>query len=324
MANDGRLVWIDCEMTGLDLASDALVEIAAVVTDSELNVLGDGVDIVIRPPDEAVAAHGPRGRRHAHRAPGCSTSCASGTTLADAEAQVLAYIREHVPEPRKAPLAGSSVYTDRGFIARDLPALDAYLHYRLVDVSSIKELSRRWFPRAYFAAPAKHGGHRALADILESIEELRYYREAVFVPAPGPDSATAREIASRYGTPPPAEGVETEAAADGRRRRAAPACRLLQPPGSSRRLMVGVAQLVEHLVVVQGAAGSSPVTHPTLFRRLPPFRRPDIDPHGVRDGSISPVRPAVSRPHPDRGRSCCASARARRDEHPSAPSSRSR
>ena len=200
-------------MTGLDLSSDALVEIAVVVTDSELNVLGDGVDIVIRPPDAALEHMDPV-VVDMHTSSGLLDELPSGTTLAEAEAQVLAYIREHVPEPRKAPLAGSSVYTDRGFIARDLPALDAYLHYRLVDVSSIKELSRRWFPRAYFAAPAKHGGHRALADILESIEELRYYREAVFVPAPGPDSATAREIASRYGSPPPVEVVEAEAAAD--------------------------------------------------------------------------------------------------------------
>ncbi len=202
MANDGRLVWIDCEMTGLDLERDALVEIAVVVTDSELNVLGDGVDIVIRPPDHTLEAMDPVVVTM-HTSSGLLDELAAGTTLEDAEAQVLAYVREHVPEPRRAPLAGSSVYTDRGFIARDLPALDAWLHYRLVDVSTVKELSRRWFPRAYFAAPAKHGGHRALADILESIEELRYYREAVFVPVPGPDSATAREISARYGSPPP-------------------------------------------------------------------------------------------------------------------------
>jgi oligoribonuclease len=205
------MVWIDCEMTGLDLSSDALVEIAVVVTDSELNVLGDGVDIVIRPPDGAVEGMDPV-VVEMHTTSGLLTELASGTTLADAQERVMAYVREHVPEARKAPLAGSSVYTDRGFIARDMPELDAYLHYRLVDVSTIKELSRRWFPRAYFAAPAKHGGHRALADILESIEELRYYREAVFVPAPGPDSASAREIAARYGTPQPEEVVEAEGA----------------------------------------------------------------------------------------------------------------
>jgi oligoribonuclease len=200
MTNDARLVWIDCEMTGLDLTRDALVEIAAVVTDSELNVLGEGVDVVIRPPEEslvdmvAVVVD-------MHTASGLLEELPNGTTLADAEAQVLAYIREHVPEPRKAPLAGSSVYTDRGFIARDMPALDEHMHYRLVDVSTIKELARRWYPRAYFASPAKNGGHRALADILDSIEELRYYREALFVPAPGPDNATAKEIAARYGRP---------------------------------------------------------------------------------------------------------------------------
>jgi oligoribonuclease len=207
------MVWIDCEMTGLDLSSDALVEIAVVVTDSELNVLGDGVDIVIRPPDGAVETMDPV-VVEMHTTSGLLAELPSGTTLADAQARVMSYVREHVPEARKAPLAGSSVYTDRGFIARDMPELDAYLHYRLVDVSTIKELSRRWFPRAYFAAPAKHGGHRALADILESIEELRYYREAVFVPVPGPDSASAREIAARYGTPSPEEIVEAEVAAE--------------------------------------------------------------------------------------------------------------
>jgi len=200
MTNGGRLVWIDCEMTGLDLDHDALVEIAVVVTDSELNVLGEGVDIVIKPPDESLLDMNPV-VLEMHTTSGLLDELSAGTTLADAEAQVLSYVRTHVPEPRKAPLAGSSVYTDRGFIARDLPALDAHMHYRLVDVSTIKELARRWYPRAYFASPAKHGGHRALADILESIEELRYYREALFVPPPGPDSATAKEIAARYGTP---------------------------------------------------------------------------------------------------------------------------
>jgi oligoribonuclease len=198
MTNDGRLVWIDCEMTGLDLARDALVEIAVVVTEGDLTVLGDGVDVVIRPPDEALTGMAPV-VVDMHEASGLLTAIPSGTTLADAEAQVLAYIREHIPEPRKAPLAGSSVYTDRGFIARDLPELDAHLHYRLVDVSTIKELARRWYPRAYYNAPEKRGGHRALADILESIEELRFYREAVFVPPPGPDTTESKAIAGRYG-----------------------------------------------------------------------------------------------------------------------------
>jgi oligoribonuclease len=202
MANDTRMVWIDCEMTGLDLVHDALVEIAVVVTDSDLNVLGDGVDIVIKPPAEALVDMLPV-VVEMHTASGLLDELDSGTTLADAQARVMAYVTDHVPEPRKAPLAGSSVYTDRGFLSRDMPALDAHLHYRLVDVSTIKELARRWYPRAYYNAPEKHGGHRALADILDSIEELKYYRAALFVPAPGPDRATSKEIASQYGTEDP-------------------------------------------------------------------------------------------------------------------------
>jgi oligoribonuclease len=202
MTNDTRMVWIDCEMTGLDLVNDALVEIAVVVTDSELNVLGEGVDIVIKPPPESLVDM-QQVVIDMHTASGLLDELSGGTTLEDAQARVMAYVSEHVPEPRKAPLAGSSVYTDRGFISRDMPELDAHLHYRLVDVSTIKELARRWYPRAYYNSPEKHGGHRALADILDSIEELKYYREALFVPAPGPDSATAKEIAGRYGTPNP-------------------------------------------------------------------------------------------------------------------------
>ncbi len=192
-----RIVWIDCEMTGLDIVSDALVEVAALVTDSELTVLGDGVDVVIRPPDESLLQMKDI-VREMHTSSGLLDELAAGVTLAEAEEQVMAYVREHVPTPGKAPLAGNSVGTDRAFMARDLQVLDNHLHYRIIDVSSIKELSRRWFPRAYFASPQKAGGHRALADIWESIRELRYYREAVFVPAPGPDSATAKEIASRH------------------------------------------------------------------------------------------------------------------------------
>ena len=192
-----RIVWIDCEMTGLDLGADALVEVAALVTDSQLNVLGDGVDLVVRPPQEAVDRMN-EVVRTMHTTSGLLEELAAGTSLADAQEQVLAYVREHVPSPGKAPLAGNSVGTDRGFLARDLPELDAYLHYRIIDVSSIKELARRWYPRAYFNAPRKAGGHRALADIRESIAELRYYREAVFVPEPGPDSATARAIGERH------------------------------------------------------------------------------------------------------------------------------
>jgi len=192
-----RIVWIDCEMTGLDVAADALVEVAALVTDSQLEILGEGVDLVIRPPDAAIEQMN-EVVRTMHTTSGLLDELAAGTTLEDAQAQVLAYVREHVPSPGKAPLAGNSVGTDRGFMARDLPDLDAYLHYRIIDVSSIKELARRWFPRAYFNAPKKAGGHRALADIRESIAELRYYREAVFVPDPGPDSATARAIGARH------------------------------------------------------------------------------------------------------------------------------
>ncbi|WP_405581832.1 oligoribonuclease [Streptomyces sp. NBC_01190] len=192
-----RMVWIDCEMTGLSLAQDALIEVAALVTDSELNVLGEGVDIVIRPPAEALESM-PEIVRQMHTASGLLKELDGGVTLDEAEKLVLAYVRKHVKEPRKAPLCGNSVSTDRGFLARDMPALEQHLHYRIVDVSSIKELSRRWFPRAYYNSPDKNGNHRALADIRESIAELRYYREAVFVPAPGPDTDTARAIAAKH------------------------------------------------------------------------------------------------------------------------------
>lgn len=192
-----RLVWIDCEMTGLDFANDALVEVAALVTDFDLNVLGDGVDLVIKPPSEALEQMVPF-VRDMHTSSGLIDELADGTTLADAEAQVLAYVREHCPEGSRPPLAGNSVATDRTFLARDMPALETFLHYRNVDVSSIKELSRHWYPRAYFNAPQKSGGHRALADIQESIEELRFYREAVFVPPPGPDTDEARRIAALH------------------------------------------------------------------------------------------------------------------------------
>lgn len=191
-----RLVWIDCEMTGLDLTIDALVEIACVVTDGELNALDDGVDVLIKPPAEAL--DGMRDVvREMHTASGLLAELPAGLTLAEAQDVVLSYVRQHVPESRKVPLCGNSIATDRSFLARDMPELDGFLHYRMVDVSSIKELARRWYPRTYFASPEKHGGHRALADIRDSIRELRYYREAVFVPQPGPDSATARQLAAR-------------------------------------------------------------------------------------------------------------------------------
>jgi oligoribonuclease len=195
-----RMVWIDCEMTGLSLTDDALIEVAALVTDSELNVLGDGVDLVIRPPDASLETM-PEVVRQMHTASGLLDVLAEGITLADAEEQVLAYVRKHVKETGRAPLCGNSVSTDRGFLLRDMPTLEAYMHYRIVDVSSIKELSRRWYPRAYFNSPAKSGNHRALADIRESIAELRYYREAVFVPQPGPDSETAKKIAAKHVLP---------------------------------------------------------------------------------------------------------------------------
>jgi oligoribonuclease len=191
-----RLVWIDCEMTGLDLVRDALVEIACIVTDGELSPVDDGIDVVIKPPAEALDSM-PEVVREMHTASGLLTELAGGVTLAESQDLVLAYVRQHVPDSRKVPLCGNSIATDRAFLARDMPELDEFLHYRMVDVSSVKELARRWYPRAYFASPEKHGGHRALADIRESIRELRYYREAVFVPQPGPDTAMARQIATR-------------------------------------------------------------------------------------------------------------------------------
>ncbi len=196
-AQTDRIVWIDCEMTGLDLTADALIEVAALVTDYELQQLGDGVDLVIKPPAEALAQMGDF-VREMHTTSGLLEELEHGIPLADAQDQVLAYVREWVPEAGKAPLGGNTVGTDRAFLARDMPELESHLHYRIIDVSSIKELSRRWYPRAYFAAPRKAGGHRALADIRESIAELRYYREAVFVPQPGPDSDTAKAIRDKY------------------------------------------------------------------------------------------------------------------------------
>src|ERR1039458_3404595 len=215
-----RLVWIDCEMTGLDIERDALVEIACMVTAGELALLDDGVDLVIKPPAEAVDQMVDV-VRDMHTASGLLEELAAGVTLAEAQEQVLRSVRGHIAEPRRVPLCGNSIATDRTFIARDMPELDAFLHYRMVDVSSIKELARRWYPRAYFASPPKHGGHRALADIRESILELRYYREAIFVPPPGPDTATAREIAGRHsgtattGTAEAAGATGASAVADG-------------------------------------------------------------------------------------------------------------
>jgi len=192
-----NLVWIDCEMTGLDLGTDALIELAVLVTDPELNVLGDGVDIVIKPPADALAQMSDF-VTEMHRNSGLLELLPNGVTLAEAEAQALAYIRSHVPDVRKAPLAGNTIGTDRTFLARDMPELEGHVHYRNVDVSSLKELAKRWYPRIYFTAPTKSGNHRALADIRESIEELRYYREAMLVPQPGPDRDVLVEIAARH------------------------------------------------------------------------------------------------------------------------------
>ena len=193
-----RLVWIDCEMTGLDLGADALIEVAALVTDFDLNVLGEGVDVVVKPPQEAIDQMDDF-VRNMHTVSGLLTELDNGITLREAEEQVLAYIKEHCPEGSRPPLAGNTVATDRAFLQRDMPELEAFLHYRIVDVSSIKELARRWYPRTYFNSPPKTGNHRALADIQESIEELRYYRAAVFVPPPGPDSTAAKALAAEHG-----------------------------------------------------------------------------------------------------------------------------
>ncbi|MBK1786035.1 oligoribonuclease [Prauserella cavernicola] len=190
-----RLVWIDCEMTGLDLAKDALIEIAVLVTDSELNVLGEGLDLVIHADDEALA-NMPDVVRDMHARSGLTEEVRRSTvTLEEAELKVLDYVRAHVPDAQTAPLAGNSIGTDRGFISRDMPALDAHLHYRMVDVSSVKELVRRWYPRIYYAKPEKGLAHRALADIKESIGELAYYRKTAFVAHPGPSTEQARAAA---------------------------------------------------------------------------------------------------------------------------------
>jgi oligoribonuclease len=190
-------------MTGLDLGKDALIEIAALVTDSELNVLGEGVDIVIHADEEALA-NMPEVVQKMHAHSGLTEEVRRSTvTLEEAERRVLEYVKAHVPDPNNAPLAGNSIGTDRGFITRDMPDLDGHLHYRMVDVSSIKELVRRWYPRIYYAKPEKGLAHRALADIKESIGELDYYRRIAFVPQPGPTTeqakAAAAEVLERHG-----------------------------------------------------------------------------------------------------------------------------
>ena len=198
MANgNDRLVWIDLEMTGLDPSHDEICEIACIVTDGELHELDEGISLVVKPSDASLASMDDVVVRM-HSDSGLIHEIPTGINVGDAEAQVLTYVRGHVPDARKAPLAGSSVYVDRGFLARYMPDLDGHLHYRLVDVSSVKELVRRWFPRVYFATPEKRGNHRALGDIRESIAELRYYRDAVFVPQPGPDTESAKAVAAEH------------------------------------------------------------------------------------------------------------------------------
>jgi len=198
-----NLVWIDCEMTGLDLSKDALIEIAVLVTDSELKIVDAGIDIVIHADDAALDAM-PDVVRDMHASSGLTPLVRESTvSVAEAEAQVLDYVRKHIPDARTAPLCGNSIATDRGFIARDMPALDAHLHYRMIDVSSIKELCRRWYPRIYYAQPDKGLTHRALADIKESIRELEYYRGTAFVPTPGPTSDQAKAVAEALMNPKP-------------------------------------------------------------------------------------------------------------------------
>jgi oligoribonuclease len=195
-SKDDRLVWIDCEMTGLELSRDALIEIAVLVTDGELNVLDEGLDIVINCADDVLDTMVPFVRQM-HDSSGLTDLVRSSTvTLGEAERQVLEYLQRFISEPRTAPLCGNSIATDRSFIVRDMPQLDEFLHYRMIDVSSIKELTRRWYRRVYFSQPAKGLAHRALADIHESVQELRYYRATVFVPPPGPTSEEAAAAAA--------------------------------------------------------------------------------------------------------------------------------
>ncbi len=195
-ASTDRLVWIDCEMTGLDLGVDELVEIAVIVTDSELVPVHEGFSMVIKPNDTALEHMGDF-VTEMHTKSGLINEIADGVSVAEAEIKVLEYLQQHIPDGQRPPLAGNSIGTDRSFLARDMKRLDEYLHYRNVDVSSIKELARRWYPRVYFNAPAKAGDHRALADIRESIRELAYYREAIMVAAPGPSSDQAAAAAER-------------------------------------------------------------------------------------------------------------------------------
>jgi oligoribonuclease len=206
-----ELVWIDCEMTGLDLSSDKLIEIAVLVTDPDLNILGEGVDVVIHADDAALSSMIDVVADMHSRSGLTDEVKASTIDLAAAEAIVLDYVGNHVKQPKSAPLAGNSIATDRAFIARDMPALDSFLHYRMIDVSSIKELCRRWYPRIYFGQPAKGLAHRALADIHESIRELQFYRRTAFVPPPGPSTSeiemVVADIAGRDDAPAPTDSA---------------------------------------------------------------------------------------------------------------------
>lgn len=187
------IVWIDCEMTGLDLENDALIEVAVVITDSELNPIDEGIDVIIKPHADAVENMNDF-VRNMHKKSGLLPELENGISMEEATEQVLSYIKERVHEPGKAPLGGNSVGTDKAFLVRDMPEVIDYLHYRIIDVSSIKELSRRWFPRVYFASPEKIGNHRAIGDIYDSIDELRYYRK-VLMPAESPTSEEAKKVA---------------------------------------------------------------------------------------------------------------------------------
>lgn len=193
---DERLVWIDCEMTGLDLAIDELVEIAVIVTDSELAPVHEGFSVVIKPHTSALANMG-EFVTNMHTASGLINEIDDGVSVGEAEILVLDYLQQHINEGQRAPLAGNSIGTDRMFLTKQMPRLDGFLHYRNVDVSSIKELARRWYPRVYFNAPPKEGSHRALTDIRESIRELAYYRDAIMVPSPGPSTDEAVAAANR-------------------------------------------------------------------------------------------------------------------------------
>jgi oligoribonuclease len=207
-----RLVWIDLEMTGLDPEKDVIVEIAVLITDSELNPIGEGLDLVVHAPRETLAKMDDV-VRDMHARSGLTEAVLESTiTLEEAQAQALAMIREHVPGERTAPLCGNSIATDRAFLVRYMPELDRHLHYRMIDVSSIKELARRWYPKIYQKAPAKGGGHRALADILESVEELRYYRSTMFVPPAVAESAVTEAVDETAATAVPVGGVKQEPA----------------------------------------------------------------------------------------------------------------